>query len=80
MIELTDEMKEAINTSFPALPVMVGTASAAGMPDLALKGSVMAFDNGHLAFWERSQVQTLPNLEENPQIWSTTATRRHGSR
>ena len=68
MIGLTDAMKESINTSFPALPVMVGTASAAGMPDLALKGSAMAFDSDHLAFWERSNGQTLRNMEGNPQV------------
>ena len=68
MIELTDEMKDAINSSFPALPMMVATSSSAGMPDLALKGSTLAFDSDHLAFWLRSNGQTLRNLEENPQV------------
>ena len=69
MIEFTEEMKTAINTSFAdGLALLVGTASKAGMPDMAYKGSTMAFDGDHLAFWERSHGQTLRNLDENPQV------------
>lgn len=69
MIELTEEMKTAINSSFTnGLALLVGTASKAGMPDMAYKGSTMAFDGDHLAFWERSHGQTLRNLDENPQV------------
>ena len=69
MIELTEEMKTAINSSFTdGLALLVGTASKAGMPDMAYKGSTMAFDADHLAFWERSHGQTLRNLDENPQV------------
>ncbi len=69
MIELTEEMKTAINTSFTdGLALLVGTASKAGMPDMAYKGSTMAFDGDHLAFWERSHGQTLRNLDENSQV------------
>ncbi len=69
MIELTEEMKTAISTSFTdGLSLLVGTASKAGMPDMAYKGSTMAFDSDHLAFWERSHGQTLRNLEENGQV------------
>lgn len=69
MIELTEEMTTAINSSFAdGLALLVGTASKAGMPDMAYKGSTMAFDGDHLAFWERSHGQTLRNLDENPQV------------
>ena len=69
MIEFTEEMKTAINSSFTdGLALLVGTASKAGMPDMAYKGSTMAFDGDHLAFWERSHGQTLRNLDENPQV------------
>ena len=69
MIELTEEMKTAINTSFTdGLALLIGSASEAGMPDMAYKGSTMVFDGDHLAFWERSHGQTLRNLEENPQV------------
>lgn len=69
MIELTEEMKAAISTSFAGgVPLAVATSSGAGMPDIALKGSTLVFDGEHLAFWERSHGQTLRNLEENPQV------------
>lgn len=69
MIELTDEMREALDRAMPdGLPVMVGTAGASGMPDLAYKGSVMVWDAEHLAFWERAHGTTLSNLIENPNV------------
>ena len=49
-------------------PPLVATASGAGMPDMAFKGSVMVFDGDHLAYWERVLATTLKNLEENPQV------------
>lgn len=69
MIEFTEEMKSAISTAFSAgLATTVATASKDGMPDIALKGSMMAFDDDHLAFWERSHGLTLRNLDENPRV------------
>jgi predicted pyridoxine 5'-phosphate oxidase superfamily flavin-nucleotide-binding protein len=67
MIALTDDMREAIDTAFDrGLPMVVATASASGVPDLAFKGSFMALDHERLAFWERAHGTTLANLEENP--------------
>ncbi len=67
MINL-DEMAEAVNSALAeGNACLIGTASGAGMPDIAFKGSMMVFDRDHLAFWERSHGQTLQNLGENPQ-------------
>jgi predicted pyridoxine 5'-phosphate oxidase superfamily flavin-nucleotide-binding protein len=69
MIELTDEMRDAIdNNRAQGAPVMLATAGKSGMPDVVYKGSTMVWDNEHLAYWERARGQTLRNLEENPQI------------
>jgi predicted pyridoxine 5'-phosphate oxidase superfamily flavin-nucleotide-binding protein len=69
VIELTDEMREAINNALTdGAPVIVASASRGGMPDIAFKGSAMVWDREHLAWWERSRGQTLRNLEENPQV------------
>jgi predicted pyridoxine 5'-phosphate oxidase superfamily flavin-nucleotide-binding protein len=69
MIELTEQMREAINSALAeGTPVLVATASRDGRPDIAFKGSTMVFDSEHLAFWERSRGTTLANLQENPQI------------
>lgn len=68
-IELTEEMMTAINNAaVERVPCMIGTASSAGIPDLSLRGSMMAWDTEHLAFWERSRNESLANLEENPNI------------
>jgi hypothetical protein len=69
VIDLSGDIEKAINSSFAdQLVVMVASASAAGMPDIAFKGSTMVFDDEHMAFWERSHGQTLRNLAENPQV------------
>lgn len=69
MIELTEEMTTTIGTALAdGAPALVASASKAGMPDLAFKGSLMVFDGEHLAFWERALATTLRNLEENPQV------------
>ena len=68
-IELTDEMRQQINSSLAeGQPVMVATASGAGVPDLVFKGSMMVFDAEHLAWWERALGTTLANLRENPHV------------
>ena len=69
MIELPDDITTALNNSFADRQfVVIASASAAGAPDIAYKGSVFAFDKDHIAYWERSLGQTYRNLVENPQI------------
>jgi len=69
MIDLTDEMAQAINNALAdATPCIIGTASAGGMPNVSYRGSVMVFDNDHLAFWERAKNISIHNLQDNPQI------------
>ena len=67
-VELTQEMHEAFENALKhGAPVLVASASASGMPDLAYKGSAMVWDKDHIAFWERARGQTMRNLEENAQ-------------
>jgi hypothetical protein len=69
MIRLTDEMREALPKALAeGHPSIVATASATGVPDVAFKGSLMVFDDEHLAYWERSLGTTLSNVRENPAI------------
>lgn len=68
-INLTEEMTQALeNALTDRSPCLVATSSAEGVPDVSYRGSVMAFDNEHLAFWERVKGETLNNLLENPRI------------
>jgi hypothetical protein len=67
MIELTDEMRQALDNALTdRSPCLVATASAAGMPDVSYRGSVLVLDSEHLAFWERAKGETLQNVRENP--------------
>ncbi|SRR5579885_3486371 len=69
MIELTDEMRELLDSALAdRTPVMVATASRAGVPDISFKGSAMVWDAEHLAFWERAHGETERNLAENPHV------------
>ncbi len=69
MIELTQEMAEAINNAFAdGTPCLMGTASAQGLPDISYRGSVMVFDKEHLAYWERAKNIAVHNIESNPNV------------
>ncbi len=66
MIELNETIASAIDNAVAnAVPVLVASSSAEGMPDIAYKGSVMVFDKDHLAWWERAHGTTLANVREN---------------
>ena len=68
-IALTEEMTNALSTALTdRMPCLVATASGDGRPDLSYRGSLMVFDEEHLAFWERAKGETLANLEENPHV------------
>ena len=79
MIEFTEDMTNALNNSFAdQMVVTVASAGASGMPDIAFKGSAMAWDKEHIAFWERALGTTFRNLTENGQcclLYRNTATR-----
>ncbi len=68
-VVLTTEMTKALeNALVDRSPCLVATASAKGVPDVSYRGSVMVFDEEHLAFWERAKGETLDDLEENPHV------------
>jgi hypothetical protein len=68
-VKLTDDMKSVLDSSIKdQSPCLVATATAGAEPDASYRGSVVVFDDEHLAFWERSHGETLRNLVENPQI------------
>ena len=78
-IALTTEMTKALDDALiNRSPCLVATSSAAGIPDVSYRGSVLVFDEEHLAFWERAKGETLSNVTENPQVcvlYSNAATR-----
>ena len=69
MIKLTDEMKERTNNAFyDKKTCILATASKDGFPSVSFRGSMMAWDDEHLAYWERSHFWGEQNLEENPNV------------
>jgi len=69
MIQLTDQMREMIDNALAnGSPCILATASADGEPDIGYKGSMMVFDDGSLAYWERTRRQHLKNVQANPKV------------
>ena len=69
MIQLTDQMREMIDNALAnGAPCILATASADGEPDIGYKGSMMVFDAGSLAYWERTRRQHLKNVQGNPKV------------
>lgn len=46
----------------------VATASADGMPNIAIKGSLRLLDDEHLMFADLYSLKTQKNLHENPKV------------
>jgi hypothetical protein len=46
---------------------LVGTAGPDG-PNISPKGSLIVFDDGHLAYWERSKRKALANLGHDSRV------------
>ena len=69
MIALNDEMREHINNAIiNRKPCILVTASATGYPGIGYRGSMMVFDDQHLAYWERGQGGAVNNVKENPHV------------
>ncbi len=46
---------------------LLGTSGEDG-PNISPKGSMMLFDDNHLAYWERSKKQALANLQHDNRV------------
>ena len=47
---------------------MAWLCAISGRPQISLKGSVLVYDEGTLAYWERARRSALQNVVENPQV------------
>ena len=69
MIDMTGDMAELIDDAYAqGVPCILGSATKDGHPQISLKGSVMVFDPGTLAYWERAKRTALENVGENPNV------------
>src|SRR5262245_61086521 len=46
---------------------LVGTIGKDG-PNISPKGSMVVFDDNHLAYWERSKRKALENVQHDPRV------------
>lgn len=61
-------LHEHINTAFPVNVCLVATALPDGFAQVTPRGSMMVFDDEHLAFWERGKGKTNANLKDGSKI------------
>ena len=61
-------LQEHINTAFPVNVCLVATALPDGFAQVTPRGSMMVFDDEHLAFWERGKGKTNENLKDGSKI------------
>ena len=60
---LLDTIKTLINNAWDdGYPCLLATAGKDG-PNISVKGSMIVFDDRHLAYWERSKKKALDNRD-----------------
>jgi Pyridoxamine 5'-phosphate oxidase len=65
---LSDTIKTLIRNAWDdGYPCLVATEGPAG-PNISVKGSMIVFDDTHLAWWERSKKTALVNLAHDKRV------------
>jgi hypothetical protein len=68
MAHIPKHLHEPINTAWPANVCLLATVLADGFAQVSPRGSVMVFDDSHLAFWERGKGSTNAQLEDGSRL------------
>lgn len=81
MIKITETIRSLLNDNPGRGPIcVVGTAALHdGYPQLSPKGSLIAYNDDCLAFWERSGRSTAKLIQENPRITVYYRNKERGS-
>jgi hypothetical protein len=65
---ISAKVRKLINNAWvDGYPCMVATSGLDG-PNISPKGSLLVFDDEHLAYWERSKRQALANLGHDRRV------------
>jgi hypothetical protein len=65
---LSDTIKKLINNAWDdGYPCMLATTGKDG-PNISPKGSLIVYDDQHLAYWERSKKKALENLGQDLRV------------
>ena len=57
-----------INTAFPDHVCLIGTVLPSGFAQITPRGSTMAYDDDHIALWERGKGSTTGNLRDGSKV------------
>ena len=57
-----------INTAFPDHVCLIGTVLPNGFAQITPRGSTMAYDDDHIALWERGKGSTTGNLRDGSKV------------
>jgi hypothetical protein len=68
MAKIPEVLHEHINTAFPVNVCLLATVLPNGFAQVTPRGSMMVFDNEHLAFWERGRGTTNANLNSGAKV------------
>jgi uncharacterized protein len=79
---ISQKLKDLINNAWTdGAPCLLATQGPDG-PNISPKGSMVVFDDDHLAYWERSKKQALANLAHDKRvciIYANFAAQRAGT-
>src|SRR6201999_2584442 len=65
---ISQKIRDLIRSAWDeGAPCLVATDGADG-PNISVKGSMVVFDDDHLAYWERSKKQALANLSHDKRV------------
>jgi uncharacterized protein len=65
---LSDKIVKLINDAWDdGYPCMLATTGKDG-PNISPKGSMLVFDDNHLAYWERSKKKALENIGQDQRV------------
>ena len=65
---ISEKLKALIRSAWDdGAPCLVATQGPNG-PNISPKGSMVVFDDDHLAYWERSKKQALENLGHDKRV------------
>lgn len=65
---ISDKVKQLINNAWTdGSPCLVATQGPGG-PNISVKGSMVVFDDDHLAYWERTKKGALDNVSHDKRV------------
>lgn len=68
MAKIPNVLHDHINSAFPVNVCLLATVLPNGFAQVTPRGSMMVFDDEHLAFWERGKGTTNSNLTDGTKL------------